>query len=269
MQELKIIGHIDLPEKKIRPEEYRELLERKMNGISCEVNKQFGCDFLDDKGSIKITGETADDDQKFVDDLETNWATGQHKTVDEWRYSKDKNPATITEMAVTASLHRLLGERFIVARASSYDDYKHGVDNVLIDKQTGAIVCGFDEVLGYEGDDGGEIKGKKTQEILADGGALLKYGATIEDGQIKRKEIYGIPTFYLSLSKEELSSLLKDIKANNEPTDNERSLVIKMITSLKHQHEEAQKIANGIKLLENLNKFSESLQIIQEQINKN
>ncbi len=270
MSELKILGHIDLPERKIRPEEYRDLLEKKMNGISQEVNKQFGCEFLDDKGNIKISGtETTVADQKFVDDLEADWAGRQHKTVYEWRQSKDKNPATITEMTVTASLHRLLGDRFVVARASAYDDYKHGVDNVLIDKKTGAIVCGFDEVLGYEGDDGGEVKSKKTQEILATGGSSLKYGATIEDGQIKRKEIYGIPTFYLSLSKEELASLLKDIKLGDEPTENEKNIVRKMITSLEHQYEEAQKVASGLRLIENLNKFAESLQVIQEQINKN
>jgi hypothetical protein len=269
MQEFKILGHIDLPERKIKPEQYRDLLENKMSGISHEVNEQFGCEFLDDKGSIKIAGtETAEADQKFVNDLEADWASRQYKTVDEWRQSKDKNPATITEMAVTASLHRLLGERFIVARASSYDDYANHVDNVLIDKQTGAIVCGFDEVLGYEGDDGGEIKTKKTQDILAKGGSSLKYGATIEDGKIKRQEINNIPTFYLSLSKEELAALLKDIKASGEATGNEKNLVVKMVASLEQQYEEAQKIASGAKLVENLNKFSESLQVIQEQINK-
>lgn len=269
MQEFKILGRIDLPEKKVRPEEYRELLEKKMSGISREINKQFGCEFLDGKGSILISGENAEEDEKFVNNLETDWASRQHKTVEEWRQSKDRNPATITEMAVTATLYRQLGSRFIVARASSYDDYKYGVDNVLIDKETGAVVCGFDEVLGYEGDDGGEVKSKKTQEVLSDGGSNLKYGATIEDGKIIRKELNSIPTFYLSLSKEELSSLLKDIKANNEPTENEKALVVKMIASLEKQYEEARKIANGLKLIKNLDKFAQSLSVIQEQINKN
>lgn len=267
MQEFKIIGHIDLPEKKIRPEEYRDFLEKKMGGISREVNKQFGCEFLDNKGCILMSGNEAD--EKFVNDLEENWASRQYKTVEEWRQSKDKNPATITEMAVTTTLHRLLGNRFIVARASAYDDYKHHVDNVLIDKETGAVVCGFDEVLGFEGDDGGEVKGKKTQDILADGGSSLKYGATIEDGKIVKKELNSIPTFYLSLSKEELASLLKDIKTSNEPTENEKNIVIKMITSLENQYEDAQKNANGLKLIKNLDKFAESLSVIQEQINKN
>ncbi len=265
MSELKILGHIDLPERKIRPEEYHDLLENKMGGISREVNKQFNCEFLDDKGCISMDGNEAD--EKLVNDLEKDWASRQGKTVEEWRQSKERNPATINEMAITITLHRLLGSRFIVARAAPIDDYTRHVDNVLIDKETGAIVCGFDEVLGFEGDDGGEKKEKKTKDILADGGSSLKYGATIIGGKIVRKELNSIPTFYLSLSKEELTSLLKDIKASNEPTENEKNLVLKMITSLEKQYEEAQKIANGLSLIENLDKFSGSLEIIKNQIN--
>lgn len=266
MQEFKIIGHIDLPEKKIRPEEYRWFLEKKMKDISREVNQEFACKFLDEEGSIVVTDSS---DKKIVNDMEMNWATLQHKTVEEWHQAKDKNPSTITEMAVTASLHRLLGNRFIVARASAYDDYKHGVDNVLIDKETGATVCGFDEVLGHEGNDGGEVKNKKMQKVLADGGSSLKYGATIEDGKIIRKELNSIPTFYLSLSKEDLDHLLKDIKTSNKPTENEKNIVLQMITSLEKQYEDAQKIANGLKLIKNLDKFADSLNVIKEQINKN
>lgn len=270
MQEFKILGCIDLPEKKIRPEEYRNLLEEKMNRISREVNEQFECELLNEQGNIIMAeSETLEADEKLVDDLEEEWASRQYKTVDEWRQAKDKNPATITEMAVTATLHRLLGNRFIVARASTFDDYKHGIDNVLIDKKTGAIVCGFDEVLGYSGNDGGVVKNKKTQEVLSDGGSSLKYGATIEEGKLKRKALDSIPTFYLSLSKEELANLLKDIKASSNPTENERNLATKMIASLENQYEDAKKIANGLKLIKNLDKFAESLDIIREQINKN
>jgi hypothetical protein len=270
MQEFKILGHIDLPERKIKPEEYRELLENKMLEIGNEVNEQFGYKFLDKGGNI-LMAEHQDlvDDENFVVGLEEEWANRQYKTVEEWRKSKDRNPATITEMAVTLVLHRLLSDRFIVARASTFDDYKYGVDNVLIDKKTGAVVCGFDEVLGYEGDDGGEKKDEKIKKSLAHGGTSLKYGATIEDGKIKRQELKNIPTFYLSLSKEELSSLLKDLKSNNQATENEKHLVLKMLSSLDKQYSEAKDIASNQVLKENLDKFADSFEIIKQEINKN
>lgn len=270
MQEFKILGHIELPEKKIKPEEYRALLEDKMLKIGSEVNEQFDCDFLDKSGNILMAeSPTLEADKKFVNDLESNWAREQYKTLPEWKASKEKNPATITEMAVTAVLHRLLKDRFIVARASAFDDYKYGVDNVLIDKETGAVVCGFDEVLGFNGDDGGEVKNDKIKKILAHGGASLKYGATIEDGKIKRQELKNIPTFYLSLSKEELNILLKDLKSNSDQTESEKKLVLKMLASLDKQYGEAKEIAVHQVLQENLDKFAGSLEVIKQEINKN
>jgi len=270
MQEFKIIGKIELPEKKIRPEEYRELLETKMTAISREVNDNFGGEFLDKTGSVLMAEHPdLEADQKFVADLEDNWAKEQYKTIAEWRQSKEKNPAAITEMAVTSVLHRLLKDRFIVARASVFDDYKNGVDNVIIDKETGAVVCGFDEVLGFTGDDGGGKKNEKIKKSLAHGGTSLKYGATIKDGQIKRQELRNIPTFYLSLSKEELLGLLKDLKTSGEPTANEKDLALKMLSSLDNQYAEAKELAANEVLQENLNKFADSLAVIKQQINKN
>lgn len=267
MQELKIIGRIDLPEKKIRPEDFKELLEAKMLNIQTEVNKEFSCNFLDKKASI-VMAENAklEADQQSVVEIEQRWAQEQYKTLAEWRWSKDKNPATITEMAVTLVLHKLLGVRFVVARASTLDDYKHGIDHVLIDKETGAVVCGFDEILGFQGDDGGDKKSEKIKKIILEGGTSLEYGATIVNGKIKRQKLENIPTFFLSLSKEELIKLLVDLKATELVTENEKKLVSKMLISLDEQYEKAQNIAVNKSLRENLEKFSHSLEIIKQRI---
>jgi len=270
MQEFKIIGKIELPEKKIKPEEYREFLEHKLADNGREVNEELGEDFLDEKGTILMSGGLElENDQQFVADLENNWAREQHKTVGEWRQSKDRNPATIAEMAVTASLHRLLKERFIVARASVYDDYRYGIDNVLIDKETGAVVCGLDEVLGHDGDDGASKKEEKIKKILAKGGASLKYGATINNGKLERQSLKNIPTFYLSLSKEELDNLLKDLKGSAEATEREKDLALKIISSLERQAESNKMEIKNEDLALNFEKFSTSLEIIKKQINKN
>lgn len=269
MNGLKIIGKIELPEKKIRPQEYRRLLEDKLSRRSQEINEQLGVEFLDNQGAIKIpAGEAGARDRQFVDDLESDWATRSYKTVEEWRETKAKNPSTIAEMAVTLSLSRQLGERFIVARASSYDDYKYGVDNLLIDKITGATVCGFDDVLGFTGDDGGSKKQQKMEKALAAGGSTVKYGATVENGQLKRKSLANLPTFYLSLSKEELDGLLADLKAGGEVTAREKEVASKLINSLTEQREKADQIAKAAPLQENLNRFDASLAVMRQLINQ-
>ncbi len=269
MNGLKIIGKIELPEKKIRPQEYRRLLEDKLSNRSREVNEQLGVDFLDRQGAIKIpAGESGDRDRKFVDDLENEWATRSYKSLEEWRETKAKNPSTIAEMAVTLSLSRQLGDRFIVARASAYDDYKYGVDNLLIDKVTGAAVCGFDDVLGFTGDDGGTKKQQKMEKSLAAGGSTVKYGATVEDGKLKRQSLEHLPTFYLSLSKEELDYLLADLKAGGEVTAREKAVANKLISSLTEQRESATEVAKGEPLQENLARFSSSLEVMQQLINQ-
>jgi len=267
-QEFKIVGHINLPEKRIRPEEYQNFLEAEMQKVQTGINEEFKCDLLDEENKISMEGAVgAEADKKFVAGRELEWSSLERKTVAEWQRSKNKNPSTIAEMAITLVLHRLLGNRFIVARASTFDDYRHHVDNVLIDKETGAVVCGFDEVLGFTGDDGSAKKDKKIKENLARGGTSLKYGATIVNGQIERKSLENIPTFFLSLSKEELSKLLIDLKTNQVPTDNEKQIVLKMVASLENQSVEAEKISINYKLKENLAKFNDSLKVIKNQIN--
>lgn len=270
MEGLKILGKIELPEKKIRPEEYRYFLEEKLATRSREINEDWNLDFLDENGTIKIPDDESNAaDRQFVFTREQEWAAYQHKTVAEWQAARAKNPSLIAEMAVTLSLSRQLGERFIVARASAFDDYRYGVDNLLIDKESGAAVCGFDDVLGFSGDDGGSKKRQKIEKSLAAGGSRVKYGATISEGRLVRQKLENLPTFYLSLSKQELGDLLKDLKAGETVSEKEHALGNKLIASLAEQQRAAKEIATNLALQKNLDQFNDSLLAMESLINKN
>ena len=262
-QELEKWGSYNFPKPKAKPDEYKNLLREKMLDIKTEVNGEYP-GLLDDDAKLTMNDDPVDN--KFVHDRENKWATESHKTPLQWKIDNRKNPAIITEMVITYVLHKWLGSRFIVARASSYDDYKYGVDNVLIDKQTGAAVCGFDEVLGFKGDDGGEKKDEKIKDTILAGGSSVKYGATIIDDELKRRDLRSMPTFYLSLSRAELDTLLMDI--GNSKIENERLILTKLVASLENQYEEAKKIATSRFLKINLEKFAGSLEIIKDIINQ-
>ncbi|MFA6369928.1 MAG: hypothetical protein WCX09_03050, partial [Patescibacteria group bacterium] len=101
MEGLKILGKIELPEKKIRPEEYRYFLEEKLATRSREINEDWNLDFLDENGTIKIPDDESNAaDRQFVFTREQEWAAYQHKTVAEWQAARAKNPSLIAEMAV-------------------------------------------------------------------------------------------------------------------------------------------------------------------------
>jgi hypothetical protein len=199
-------------------------LKNKLESLAQAVNQEFP-EFLESDGRIALAGQEAVSDQILVD-----------KQTEAFGKNVEKNPASLTEMALTVTLHRFLKNDFIVARASRYDDYNNGIDQVIIDKRNGDVICGFDEVLGYQGDDGGEKKTKKMARIMEKGGAEIKYGATMENGRLVRSAIKNVPAFYLALSKEELKELLESLaKGDTDISEIEVHIFNKLLNSLEEQ----------------------------------
>ena len=122
------------------------------------------------------------------------------KIISQWKINREKLLAGQWEKAAVILMARLAPE-FLVARASAYDDYKNGVDNIILDKETGDIICAFDEV---RDEPGGQRQKKKAADLLkyARRGATIKYGLGFEKDEtgarkLIRKEIKNIPKFYL------------------------------------------------------------------------
>ena len=157
------------------------------------------------------------------------------------------------EMLKTAIFAKQLGQEFIVARTSRHDD-ENGVDNIILEKETGNIVCALDEVA----DTSGRRYQEKAERVLdrnrkkyGSGGAL-KYGFMIEknkDGSRKLclGRVENIPLFYLALPKRHLRNGLKEfIPSFEESSDYERKLFSYFTTSLSSQ-------IDFLKLEQNLN----------------
>ena len=220
-----------------RPETFVDYLKNRLARHSEKTNEIYGQNFLDSEGRILASGEEAEEDADLVSKLENDWAREKGISLETWRAGKEKASGTVAELALTLMLDKILEERFIVARASEYDDYCNGIDNVIIDKESGALICGFDEVVddmqGYYS----EAKKKdKMKKISASGGAEIKYGATFVNGELKSASFKNVPTFYLSLNSSELSRLATELKKESpEISDLEKKIYGRLINSLKEQ----------------------------------
>lgn len=266
---MNIIGKIELPPREINPERYHGFLLSEMSNLSREVNDSFE-GFLNNEAVIEMAGfpeSEISNDKKNIKQKEEVWASEQHKDLETWKRDKNRHTSNIAEMAVTLVLHRFLKDRFIVARASAHDDYEHGCDNVIIDKETGAIVCGFDEVVDYayraEADN---KKLKKIKNNLEHGGTEIKYGATVVDGELQRKSFKNIPTFYLSLSRKDLDKLLLSLQKNENKSEVSAQVLTQLIDSLEEQYTNFADLNLNNNLKDNFIKFSESLSLIKNLI---
>ena len=132
------------------------------------------------------------------------------------------------EMLSTALLQKNMGDNFIVTRASEHDDIHNGIDNVLLDRRTGNVVCAFDEV----GDVRGDRYAKKVNDVMDknihQSGVSLKYGLGIkhdnEEVVIERREVRNIPIFYLALDERLIAKGLKEILPSSKQSDFEKQL---------------------------------------------
>lgn len=193
-------------------------------------------DFVDKDGRILMTGPDGGYDQKNLEIKEKAWAREQRISHDNWLLKRESNPPNLAELGLTLLFDRVLGDKFFILRASDYDDYENGADNIIIDRASGAVICGVDDVLGNVGDDGGEKKEDKIRKKMAKGGINLKYGATINEGKLISKPLSNLPLFYFSLSKDELDSLLASLVHNDKPDAAEQKIYQKLIGSLSDQH---------------------------------
>ncbi len=229
------LSPFEKPRREPRPESYLPLLRQELESLKRGINRQYG-DFLLPDGKINLVGPEAEKHQELVDAQEEGWSREARRTRADWLRERDRNPAEIAEMALTVVFHKILGERFIVCRASKYDDYNNGLDQLLIDKESGDVLCGFDEVLSGSGQDGGLKKEGKMKRIREKGGASLEYGAAIEQGKLVRQSLKNVPAFYLALDKKELLALLEAIKADEEKVSPAEAVIFgKLLISLEEQ----------------------------------
>lgn len=191
---------------------------------------------MDSEGKVKMLGAEAEKDLEYLIIKEKAWAREKGLSHGEWLLKKESNPANLAEMGITALLDRFLGDRFAVLRASDYDDYENGADNLIIDRESGAVICGIDDVISREGNDGENKKEDKVLHKMKRGGARLKYGLALKEGNLVPAQLRNVPIFYLSISKPELTELLSSLCHNDSPGVVEKRAFSQLMESMISQY---------------------------------
>jgi hypothetical protein len=186
--------------------------------------------------------------------------------VKRWKQNKEKDKNGQTEMAVTALLSKILKDDFLVVRTASYDDYRNRIDNIILNKRTGEVICAFDEV--HEGGRGERTNAKieKVKKIAKKGGTEITYGLNLENGKLVRSGMKNIPVFFLGLKSEELLNLLNNMEYNPETgvSSVEYEVYAKLVASLRDQQQQlldSPEVPNLLK--EKLKKFENSLAFLE------
>lgn len=216
-----------------RPEYYLSSLQESLKSLSENPGYK---GFMDMEGKIIMSGSEANYDNKNIQLKERAWAQEKGLSWEEWTIKKESDPANLAEMGITLLFNRVLGDKFAILRASDYDDYENGADNIIVDRESGAVICGIDDVLGRDGDDGSQKKAAKIKNKMERGGARIKYGAAMKDGKLVGQSLEHVPLFYFSLSKQELSDLLHSLTEHNKPGAKEKEIYKKLINSLSEQY---------------------------------
>lgn len=141
------------------------------------------------------------------------------------------------EVLKTFIFNKFAGDKLAVVRASRYDDIMGGVDNIMINKNTGKTICAFDEVGDVKGDKYQEKKSKILEKNKR-GGAILKYGLKLnkEEAELKRSPREKLPIFFLALPSEVINESIKNLKPSfEEKSDYEKKIFDYFSNCIKEQ----------------------------------
>lgn len=223
-------------------------LARFLSDESVRVNKQLeGLQTgITDEKQVKISEDfRIQPPDNIYSDKDKNYV---QKLLDQWQNGEELNRGDLFEQFITALLVKKLKGRYIVTRASLYDDFANGVDNFLVDAKTGAVVCALDEINQTSlanVDPRFKSKSKFVQDVnwgrrpnavsnpdnLYDRdlryGASVKYGLILKpgssDGRVPPSVTCGpvnnIPVFLISLDSAHIDRAIEEFDSQNTKHD--------------------------------------------------
>jgi hypothetical protein len=181
-----------------------------------------------------------------------------------------QSKANKIEQAIMLLFYKFLKEEFIVVRSAVYDDYKAGVDNLIVNKRTGEVICAIDDFHEGEHD---RNKAEKTKRKAEKGGSTVHFGLGVKDGKIIRTKMENLPVFYLGISSESFEALMQSMGGDiNSPlSPKEKEVFLEFVSSLQAQQQAMAELTLKPKIQANvlgLKPVLENIRLIAESTNQ-
>ncbi len=213
--------------RKLETEQEKEIGEEKLKEFILEIGEKLKVEGVPLTDNCRIDAKEfqgiyskkeIENDQERVNNCEKKWQK-------ELGAEKSKRDGEKLEMLKTALFYKFLGGNFIVVRSSTYDDIENKVDNIILEKKTGNLVCAFDEVSDISGNEYKAKKHKVSMRNIEKGGAQLKYGLKLEknkENQIKLilGKVTKIPILYIALDKKNINKGIEELIPSFEKKSN-------------------------------------------------
>jgi hypothetical protein len=158
--------------------------------------------------------------------------TSPDKIIEKELKKENISQGILFEIFKTSLFNKFLKEDFLVLRTSRYDDIENGVDNLILEKNEGNVICAIDDVTQKKLSTYFEEKKKEIlHKNLNLNGVKIKYGVYFEkdkNGQrlLKKGPLKNIPLFCLPLTQDYLKEGLNNfIPSLREYSDYEKKLM--------------------------------------------
>lgn len=256
-------------------EEYRKEFGAGLEAMAEEVNEQLGDKLLTGTGAVRMEkfydAATVKKDRDKMDERKTYWMkkhfltpeiSDKQRALWEEMETKKRAKGELLERVVTILLHKVLKDKYVIARASKYDDY-FGFDNIIVNKETGAVICTFDDVHDQSYGDSIQEKVHEMQQSAKKGGATIRYGFSFEEDEdghrrLVKKEIKNVPKLYSPFSINELNAALEIVnpKDLNSVSAAEMTVYNRIIDKFAELIPQLQASARGDEYKKNLADFA-------------
>lgn len=277
--------------------------DEQLVGTDCKLNIQY---FSKENNGAYSEDEIATDGELKAD-LYNQWAAKKYhltedtdpgyimKKVAEYTRRRENSSGEQSEKLLLINLNKILAPEYFVIHASDYDDLANGVDYVVVEAETGVIACGLDafydkkedvesldELMrdiehlekqmgrGEATEHNYQSKLVKLKKISERNGAKIKYGFSINDGEMQNGYMNNMPAFALRLSPSDFKQLQNDMNfvvegENSQPSETELKIFDGLIRSLEEQ---SGRIAENPKanprVIAKLDVFNKTLERIKE-----